>query len=157
MIQPQRALVRPRAFSPVSGQTLLLEDLVIDLAQAGQRRPIKIAGGPGSGKTTALKHLAAILTDRDSSSNEMGYEFLDEPRTKEEILLQAHKRQIVFTSEGILFDDQDWPKLQISPWDEDDLMEYLMGLHPERCGAILAALRQTDDGEKLEGIPKLWA
>src|SRR4051812_5045974 len=46
MLEPQRALVRPRALAPATGQSLLLEDLVADLVLEGNRLPIRILGGP---------------------------------------------------------------------------------------------------------------
>jgi uncharacterized protein YjbI with pentapeptide repeats len=128
---------------------------VADLVQGGEGVPIQIIGGPGSGKTSALRHLASVLADWFPPSNALDFIFLDEPRSIEETLLLAKKGQVILTYPS-LSEVECWPTLQISSWEEDDLLEYLRSRYPARCGDILAALRQTRDAEKLEGIPELW-
>src|SRR5437870_3330244 len=59
MIEPQRAAVRPRASA--NGEALLLEEEVRCLLDAGTRGVVALRGPTGSGKTTALQHLAAVL------------------------------------------------------------------------------------------------
>jgi hypothetical protein len=71
MIVPRQAPVRPRVFSPYSGEILLLEDEVRDLVETGDSGVIFIVGPAGSGKTMALAHLAAVF----SGTN--GLRFLD--------------------------------------------------------------------------------
>ncbi len=152
--------MRPRAQSPTTGESLPLEDLVADLVQWGKGLPIQIIGGPGSGKTTALRHLASVLADRFPPSNGLDFIFLDEPRSIEEILFLAKKGQVILAYPRMLKglpEVECWPTLQISSWEVDDLLEYLRCRYPTRCGDILAALRRTRDAEKLEGIPELWA
>src|SRR5262245_65682318 len=61
MLEPRRAPVRPRVISPVSGETLLLEDEIQALLERGVMGMVWISGGPGSGKTTALAHLLGVL------------------------------------------------------------------------------------------------
>ncbi len=56
-----RAAVRPRVLSPDTHEAVLLEDEIGSLIQKGERGVVQIIGGPGSGKSTALKHLAAVL------------------------------------------------------------------------------------------------
>ncbi len=57
----ERARVRPRVISPETSEAIPLEDEIGTMIQAGRCGVFVIAGGPGSGKTTALRHLAAIL------------------------------------------------------------------------------------------------
>lgn len=61
MLTPERAPVRPRVLTPGNGTALPLEDEVQALAAAGTRGVVYVAGPIGSGKTTALRHLAAVL------------------------------------------------------------------------------------------------
>jgi hypothetical protein len=62
MIEPRRALVRPRVISPITGEALLLEDAALDAARRSPGGvPIQITGGFGADKTTALHHLQAVF------------------------------------------------------------------------------------------------
>ena len=60
MIQPKRALVRPRVQLD-GGAIALLEEEVGALVQECASGTVAILGSPGSGKTTALEHLAVVL------------------------------------------------------------------------------------------------
>src|SRR5262249_19610621 len=65
MLEPRRAPVRPRVTSPASGETLLLEDEILSVLDPGATGIVWLSGGPGSGKSTALAHLAAVLAHSD--------------------------------------------------------------------------------------------
>ena len=56
-----KARVRPRIISPVTGEAIPLDDKIGQLIEEGRYKLVGLVGGPGSGKTTALRHLAAIL------------------------------------------------------------------------------------------------
>ena len=56
-----RAAVRPRLVSPQTGEAIPLEDEIGPMIQEGRGGIVVILGGPGSGRTAALQHLAAIL------------------------------------------------------------------------------------------------
>jgi uncharacterized protein YjbI with pentapeptide repeats len=145
----ERAFVRPRAVSPLSGEPLLLADLVGDLLDSHQRRPIQIVGGAGSGKTTALRHLAELFAHR-------GILCLDQPNTKEEVILAAEQGQVLFTTVAVLPETNDWSTLRLAPWEEDDVIEYARLAYPAHCGAIISRLRESGDSARLEGSPELW-
>ena len=53
--------VRPRIISPVTGEAVPLDDQIGQVIQEGRYKRVGLIGGPGSGKTTALRHLAAVL------------------------------------------------------------------------------------------------
>ncbi len=76
MIHPRRAPVTPRAVSPETQEVIPLEEAVLPWA-GKSRGAVEIVGGPGSGKTTALCHLAAVTPGSD------GILFLDEPEPVE--------------------------------------------------------------------------
>jgi uncharacterized protein YjbI with pentapeptide repeats len=152
MLESCRALVRPRVQLPMTGEALLLEDLVADALRESRCAPIQIIGGPGSGKTTALRHLWAVLPD----SNGADVVYLDEPDSSDE--LTPHRdSNIVLTTRMAFSDNDEWTTWHLAPWSEDDLMEYLLARHPARCGTVLAELRAGGGIDSLHGIPELWA
>ena len=54
--------VQPRVISPISGESVLLHDEIGALIERGAwQGAVAIVGGPGSGKTTAIRHLEAVL------------------------------------------------------------------------------------------------
>src|SRR5438067_12203059 len=73
MIQPEKAAVRPRVVSPLSGEIVLLDEEISELLDRKHFGRVLIVGPTGSGKTTALRHLAAVL------GSGSGVVFLDEP------------------------------------------------------------------------------
>src|SRR5580693_6473510 len=58
MLRPVQAPVRPRIVSPATHESLPLEDEVQVWLDKGGPYCLQIVGGPGSGKSTALAHLA---------------------------------------------------------------------------------------------------
>ena len=61
MIRPERALVRPCVRPCGGGSPVPLEDAVRAIIVSGAPGRVTIIGGPGAGKTTALRHLAATI------------------------------------------------------------------------------------------------
>lgn len=57
-MQATRAAVKPHAISPATGETLALEDAVSGWLEHDARGLILVSGDPGSGRTTAMQHLA---------------------------------------------------------------------------------------------------
>lgn len=140
-----RALVRPRASAPDSGEVLPLDDLAAELLQRRNCRLIEIAGGPGAGKTTALRHLAATLPAAADAV------FLDDPEPAE-IAVFAQQR-VVFTGRESVPADV---TLQLAPWSEDDLIEWLLAAAPQRCADVMARVHAAADKAELLGNPTLW-
>jgi len=66
MIVAKQAPVRPRVFSPCSGEVLLLEEAVRERIAEARSGVIFIGGSAGAGKTTALEHLAAVFANPPS-------------------------------------------------------------------------------------------
>src|SRR4051794_39580038 len=60
-VRPVRAPVVPRVCAAAGGAAVPLESRVRALRAAGVRGPVNVYGPPGSGKSTALAHLAAVL------------------------------------------------------------------------------------------------
>jgi type IV secretory pathway ATPase VirB11/archaellum biosynthesis ATPase len=90
MIVPRPAIVRPRVSSPVSGEVLPIDEAVANEVAAGSRI-IQISGGPATGKTTALAHLAATLPPAEDLV------FLDDP-TVSEVATHASRLRVICAS-----------------------------------------------------------
>jgi uncharacterized protein YjbI with pentapeptide repeats len=44
----------------------------------------------------------------------------------------------------------------LASWGHDDVIEYLLSAHPDRCTSVMARLKSSDDRGFLKGIPELW-
>ncbi len=60
MIVPKRASVKPRVVSPETHEELLLEDVIESCIAEGHCGAVELVGGLGTGKSTALAHLASL-------------------------------------------------------------------------------------------------
>jgi uncharacterized protein YjbI with pentapeptide repeats len=150
MLQPQRAPVKPRVLSP-SGETLPLEDEVRALMEAREHGVIHITGPAGTGKTTALQHLAAVLLPHSAIFR--GALFLDEDPPSR--VSDSCGTCIVYASR------ERWPgkllaAFEMAPWGEDEWIEYLLATHRERCGSVVKRLRAAPDRDAFPGLPELW-
>jgi uncharacterized protein YjbI with pentapeptide repeats len=151
MIEPRTAPVRPRVLATASGAALPLEDEVARFVEARAAGVIEVKGPFGSGKTTALEHLAA----RFAAIKEIV--FLDEPSLAQ--LASAWGGLVVcaFPSERDSFvpDKVRLAIYQLAAWTEDDLIEYLLAEHRPRCAAVMARVGPADR-LFLAGVPELW-
>jgi uncharacterized protein YjbI with pentapeptide repeats len=147
MLLPGRASVKPRVFVPESGEVLPLEDELQVLVAAGTRGSVQLLGPPGSGKTMALQHLAAVLPTSPRAL------FLDEPDPAE-ISWAAEKQLVIFAASS----PQPGPHrvtYSLAPWGRDELIEYLLAAHRPTCGAVMDRLTDADL-DLFGGIPELW-
>ncbi len=142
------ARVRPRVISPSTREAVLLEDEIGPLIQRGERGFVQLVGEPGSGKSTALRHLAAILP----------------PWMHERVRLLDEVDVAVDDTDRILIISTALPVSQSNPlrfyalarWGQDDLIEYLLAAHRERCPSVMARLKRSGNCTFLRGIPELW-
>jgi uncharacterized protein YjbI with pentapeptide repeats len=145
MIVPRQAPVRPRVFSPYSGEILLLEDAVRELVETADSGVVFIAGPAGSGKTTALAHLAAVFSDAK------GVRFLDAVTPGS---LPKQKGWSVCVSSAIAEETSLYYRL--APWRADEWIEYLLAVHRDRCASVMTRLSASADPDPLGGCPELW-
>jgi uncharacterized protein YjbI with pentapeptide repeats len=138
-IVPQRAIVTPRAVAPESGDALPLEDLIRPRLAADPEARIFIRGGPGSGKTTALRHLAAVMTGVGPIT------WIDEPGDEE-----ISGRVVMAGDDG---PPDGFAVYELAPWSGDETLEYLLARHPEDCASVMGRLGSTHDRERPGGRP----
>jgi uncharacterized protein YjbI with pentapeptide repeats len=144
MIVPSRAPVRPRVLCPHSGEALPLEDEILRLVEAGRSGVVALVGPAGSGKTTALQHLAAVLpADAPVALWDEGDECPGVPAGGLLVCAAAADPPGGAAS------------YRLAPWGQDELIEYLMAAHRARCGTVVARLR-PDDHFLFRGVPEIW-
>ncbi len=173
---PDRAAVRPRVISPRTGETIRLEDEIGPMIEEGRGGLVTIVGGPGSGKTTALRHLAAVLPpwsrgrvrlleDLDFTamasagpdalvilaldSSEVakpGYENMISGCPPHELAALDH---LLSSRKPCLY--------RLAPWDQDDAIEYLLATDRDACASVMGRLKRSGGLDLLDGIPELVA
>ncbi len=144
MLAPQLALVRPRVISPVSGETLLLEDEIASLVKRGETGIVWLTGGPGSGKTTALAHLAAVLPDSKGLSLHDGSSIAIEPR-----------KLVIGCGDAGTAPKFSLLVYQLSDWGDDEIIEYLLATTPSQCQSVVQRCNSSPDKQFLVGNPEL--
>jgi uncharacterized protein YjbI with pentapeptide repeats/energy-coupling factor transporter ATP-binding protein EcfA2 len=146
MILPERAVVKPRVSSPATGDALPLEDEIAALLEAGARGVVVIVGAGGTGKTTALRHLAAVLPP------EADVGLFDEPGSQQTGVHESRQLEVytsAFPAENTCL------TYRLARWGRDEWMEYLLAAHKDRCASVLARLRGAADRKLLGGVPQL--
>jgi uncharacterized protein YjbI with pentapeptide repeats len=110
---------------------------------------LQIVGGPGSGKSTALAHLAdefhglARITFLDADA------WLLPPSTG------TLSRFVIFAGNETPADHPRQLIIKLAPWSRDELIEYLLATHPKECASVLARLTRADL-QQFGGVPELW-
>lgn len=145
MLRPQRAAVVPRVLSEVTGDPLALEEVVEPYL--GRRGAIAILGPAGSGKTTALAHLAAAFPRRLA--------LLDDDAPPAGIRDAAAAGLVVYAREH-LHAIPELALFRLAPWGKDEALEYMMAVHRDACARVMRALLADPDVLMLDGTPGLW-
>ena len=137
MAEALRAAVRPRVRRDDGFESFLLEEEIRELLEEERSRNVVLVGPRGSGKTTALRHLAAL--------------FPDEPRlrlaeTSESSAVRDAERAVdVQVAESKPLGGE-YLVLHLLPWNADDRLEYLLARAPARCASVLGRLREPVAG-----------
>ena len=116
-----------------------LEEAVEALLASRTKAVIEIVGDAGSGKTTALKHLAAVLPDaaRIFFRDTEGHGSIGDP-DQPFAIIASNKAEF-----------RDEFTLHLRSWSRDDWLEYLLATHPSECGSVLERLAAVRPGAEL--------
>ena len=129
-VLPAFALVRPRAAPLGGGEAQLLEDILAEhVDEPGG--VLRIVGPPGSGKTTAISHLAAVFAD------DQRLEFIDQPSDEDAAPSANHFAVLSAASVKAI---PGVTTVRLAPWGFDELVEYLLAKHPAACRSVLNRL-----------------
>jgi len=149
MVRPRQAAVRPRVISPDTGESIAMDDVIAGLIEAGARGTAEIWGPDGSGKTTALEHLAAAFGPAEHVV------LLDQPDAFE-VQSQAAVALVVFTSNRPRASLAD-RSYALAPWTDDDIIEYLLAMHAGECRSVVRRLEGDGFRRHVRGAPRLWS
>ena len=147
-VEPERAPVAPRARRLPDGETLPLEQIVRQFLDHHEFGVVHLQGPPGSGKTTALRHLAAVLPPRAPV-------FLFDDTPPNYLHALARSAVVVMASDQAPLHPL-IAHVQLAAWCQDDVIEYLLAAHPKRCAAVMARVHDDPDAARLGGSPMLW-
>jgi uncharacterized protein YjbI with pentapeptide repeats/energy-coupling factor transporter ATP-binding protein EcfA2 len=155
MITPQRALVRPRVIAPVTGQVLPLEDEIRSLVDREAVGLVAIVGPHGCGKTTALRHLDAVIGPVARVT------LLDEPSPEALAMASVVAFDNVIQKGLVVYARRTAHTIghlvhyRLAPWCDDDLIEYLLAAHRGQCPSIMSRLKSATDEAVAAGNPEL--
>ena len=149
----EQARVRPRVISPETGAALPLDDKIGQLIQEGRYQLIGLVGGPGSGKTTALRHLAAVLPPWVLTQVRL----VDDPEGSSDIVALDNSDCHFVISAGTRLPPAPRQVIfPLAPWGQDDVIEYLLSVHGDQCASVMARLKAPNDLSFIKGVPELW-
>ena len=147
MIQPQRAAVTPRVIWPETGDSVPIDEVFHRMAgkPAGA---IEIVGKAGSGKTTALQHLAA------EAPKDRQIVWADDAKP-EEVTSRMRECWVVYTSTAHMA-QVTASSFHLAGWGEDERIEYLLAKHPDKCQSVIVRLGAAPDRLEVGSSPMLW-
>lgn len=138
MITPERATVRPRVKRKGNDTSFLLEDEIAELVQQGRRGVVLVCGEPGCGKSTAIRHLAAVVSPKDA------VRLLDPNPGEGELyggmapaVLSHHTLLVSSTPVAGAITAAEF---ELVPWGKDEWIEYLLACHPAQCKSVMGRL-----------------
>jgi len=138
-LMPEPAAVRPRVALAGGTAARLLDEEIGELLARGTPQNVQLVGPPGSGRSTALRHLAA----RFGADQRLGLR--DSDGTGNDGSLVTVTARAAPTGRALV--------LQLLPWSDDDVLEYLLAAHRDRTAAVLALWRGDPFAQSLGRWP----
>ena len=151
-LHPLPAAVTPRASLSPGGEPLPLHDQVRQLMRRERHCVVNLYGPRGSGKTAALRHLAAVLPPDGRVT------LIDENGTWWPAggCAANLERRVLVAATREPFPDTEAVGLEMARWGADDVIEYLLATRRERCASVMDRIKDAP-GSELAGLPELWA
>ena len=109
------------------------------LMESKKRQVVNVIGPTAAGKSMALRHLRQVFGEE--------IRLLDDVRAEEDfrgqrfVVIASERRHLHATM-----------VLELEPWGEDDVIEYLLATHREKCGSVMERWRRAGT-EQLDGVP----
>lgn len=146
-IGPVKAPVAPRVRILGQTATLPLEERIRGLLDRQPSGLVNVIGPAGSGKTTALRHLAAAFgTDpRLRLADDVTVQHL--PAVSDGCLTLAASIHAINPRQYLTF--------ELTPWSDEDLASYLLATHPGRCRPVIGRVLADPERSLLCGSPEL--
>ena len=151
----ERARVRPRIVSPVTGEGVPLDDQIGQVIGEGRYKRIGLKGSPGSGKSTAVRHLKAVLPPWALAKVHLVYDY--QAGIELDAFVSKDQRVLIYTGSWLPPDPAGVTFYSLASWGQDDVIEYLLSAHWNRCASVMARLKTSGDRGFLKGIPEVWA
>jgi uncharacterized protein YjbI with pentapeptide repeats/energy-coupling factor transporter ATP-binding protein EcfA2 len=149
MVMPQVAAVKPRVLDE-NGSDLLLETEILQLIEQEVRGYVAVLGPAGAGKSTALAHLSAVLPKVDHLV------LLDSGESVSQLALRHRSDRLIVSASAPPKKLPPRKLFRLAPWNRDDVIEYTLARHRDRCASIMKRIR-WDCADSKHGIPELWA
>ena len=146
MIDPMQAAVRPRVIAERSRGKVLLEDLVAEMAAAGDVAVLSVYGPRGAGITTALRHLQHLF----GSQSDFMFTDLEVSFEQQSTGMIGFPMDRKRSRSGML-------KCKLAGWDRDEWIEYLLAVHRDRCAPVMRRIQKDPYAVSLCGNPSLWS
>jgi uncharacterized protein YjbI with pentapeptide repeats/energy-coupling factor transporter ATP-binding protein EcfA2 len=151
MIIPERAPVRPRVKRQGGDSSFLLEEEIAELVQQKRRGLVRLIGPAGNGKTTAVKHLAAVLAPSDAVM--LDPDESDPAHALTPMILAEHTLVVTTTPFVERSADID---LELVPWRCDEWIEYLLACHPAQCKSVMGRLLADEGNQAASYTAEVW-
>ena len=124
------------------------------MLSAGVCDEINLVGPPGSGKTTALRHLAAVLPpDAPVRLVDLVPGRLSESHR---IAIKPDRAQLAVVASVEPIHPSTNITMTLAPWSDDDLIEYLLFTHKQRCQSVMTRVMADAGRSGLGGSPLIW-
>lgn len=146
VIRPRRAPVAPRVRAFPDGGPLRLDERVRAVLDAGRRGAVNLYGPPGSGKSTALAHLAATLpNERTVRLWDNNHGPPEAPHIGALTVFTSRERRAA----GCV------AAFEMAPWTADDLIEYLLAVHANRVASVMKRVNASSVAAELCAAPEV--
>lgn len=136
--------MRPRVRVQAGGVARLLEEEIAELLAKSAGALVWLVGPPGSGKSTALAHLAAVFAGEARLRL-----WDDEPFVPGADTIDVKAATVAAAAQP---GAKVW---RLATWSDDDCLEYLRAVHPTRVAQAFAAWQATTAEHDLLASPAL--